>query len=401
MNLHWLNRLFLILLLITKAFSNEKAFSQSYISNGDFELVNDCPNYWSEKSSDFRLDSWYSPTRATPDLFAVCSQNSGNRNNWMDSNIPFNSNHYVGIIAQQKDKDFSEYIQTKLTSSLIEGKFYSVKFDVFWPQKSDGSPVSIQVLLSKSKIYSKKESFITASHAVSTNFSFDSLVKGEWRTIQYEFKASGNEEYLTIGKFNHSEQLRLVDFGNYNYCYYFIDNVELFPYEYQYEKSNVVIAPNVISSFEYLDDVTENHLPGNCTCWNCKILNGEINKDVSKLKELTDFELTQGLRVDLNEVIFDYQNGEMLNESNAELNRLLFVLEEQPKAELRFVIYTYEHNEKGKLIAKESALSIYQYLKNKGLKNSFSYIHAVKESLSQDDGIPRDRNIEMFVVSNN
>ena len=319
----------------------------------------------------------------------------------MDNNVPSTSDHYIGIITQQKGKDFSEYVQTKLTSKLIEGKFYRVKFDIFWPENSNGAPVSIQVLMSQAKVASKKDKFISATHAITTSFQFDSLRKGEWKSIEYEFKASGQEEYLTIGKFNHVEPLNLIGRGEYDYNYYFIDNVELFPYEYQYANTSVVIGPNVISSFEYLDDVTESHLPGNCTCWNCKILNGDVDENVSKLEELNNFELKKGLRVDLNQVVFDYQNGEMLAASHAELNRLLFVLEEQPKAELRFVIYTYEQNENGKSIAKESALTIYQYLKNKGLKNSFSYIHAVKESLSQDDGVPRDRNVEMFVVNNN
>lgn len=347
------------------------------------------------------MDGWYSPTKATPDVFARCSQNCGHMKNWMDPNVSYNSDHYIGIIAQQKGKDFSEYIQTKLSEKLVAGKFYRVKFDVYWPKNSDGIPSGLEILLTNSKISSKKEKYISASHVVTSTFSFDSLQKGVWETVEYEFKATGQESFLTIGKFNHSSSLKMVGASNYNYCYYFIDNVDMYPFEYNYAKNSVVIGPNVISSFEYLDDVTESHLPGNCTCWNCKILNGEVAKETSKLEELTNFELEKGLRVDLNKVIFDYQNGEMLASSNSELNRLLFILEEQPKAELRFVIYTYEQNDKGKSIAKESALSIYHYLKNKGLKNSFSYIHAVKESLSQDDGLPRDRNIEMFVVNNN
>lgn len=400
MSLLWLNRLLLILLFTTKAFSNEKAFSQSYISNGDFEIIGECPKFWSQKSSDFNLDNWYSPSKATPDVFAKCSENCNHIKNWMDESVPFSSENYVGLIIQQQSKNYSEYIQTELNLNLESGRYYRVKMDLYWPKKSDGRPVSIEVLLSASKIYSKKEKFIDAAHAIKTKFDFDSLQKGEWRTVEFEFKASGQEKYLTIGKFNHEEALRMSSSGNYNYCYYFVDNVDLFPSDY-YASSNSSIMPNSISSFEYLDDVTEIHVPSNCTCWNCQILNGKVDKDVSTLEALSDFHLRKGLRVDLNKVIFDYQNGEMIATSNSELNRLLFVLEEQPEAELRFIIYTYDRNENGKEIAKESALTIYRYLKDKGLSNSFSYIHAVKESLSQKDGVPRDRNIEMFVVNNN
>ena len=46
-----------------KAFSSEKAFSQSYISNGDFEIAKECPKFWSEKVSDFNVEGWYSPSK--------------------------------------------------------------------------------------------------------------------------------------------------------------------------------------------------------------------------------------------------------------------------------------------------------------------------------------------------
>ncbi len=401
LNLHWLNKIFLIILFFSKAFSFEEAFSQSYILNGDFEKIEGCPKFWSVKDSDFKVAHWYSPSKATPDYFSTCSESCNNENNWIQKNTKSTSSTYVGLITQQDRKNYSEYIQTKLSQPLEEGKFYRVKMDVYWPEGSKVKPVELEILMSQSKIYSKKESYISATHAVKSSFEFNKMLKSQWYSIEFEFQAKGKESYLTIGNFDRSNSLVMDDLGEYDYNYLFIDNVELYPFEYQYQESRTIIGPNVISSFEYLDDVTESHLPGNCTCWNCQILNGEVDKDVSKLETLADFVLKKGQRIDLNRVIFDYQNGELLPKSNNELNRLLFVLEEQPAAELRFIIYTYEKNDNGKAIAKESALSIYQYLKNKGLQNSFSYIHATKESLSQDDGVPRDRNIEMYVVNNN
>ena len=400
LNSLWLNRLF-VLILIFKAFSYEKAFSQSYISNGDFEVISKCPQFWSERVKDFTVENWYSPTKSTPDVFSKCSEQCNHHSNWMDKNVKALSESYVGIITRQKGKDYSEYIQTKLSTDLIAGQFYKIKMDIYWPENSLYKPVKIGALLSESKISSSKESYIKADHAIYSKIVFDTIAKSKWVSIEIEIKATGNEKYITIGSFERTSEFNKSSSGSFDYNYLFIDNVSLQPSEFNMSPTGVAIHPNVISSFEYLDEIVQSHQSGNCTCWNCQILNGKVDKDVSKLEDLTGFELREGQRVDLNKVIFDYNDGSLQAQSNAELNRLMFVLEEQPKAELRFVIYTYASNDEGKVIAKESALTIYEFLKEKGLKNSFSYIHAVKESLSQTDNIPRDRNIEMYVVSNN
>lgn len=228
----------------------------------------------------------------------------------------------------------------------------------------------------------------------------DTFPKNRWVELEFTYKAAGGEKYLTIGCFDATTGLPEASFGTFDFCYYFFDDISVEPYEINYAKSSSNTGPNVISSFEYLDDVTANHQPENCTCWNCMILSGKVDEQVTTLEEITDFTLNEGQRVDLNRIVFDYESGAMLASSNAELNRLIFILMEQPKAELRFVIYTYPNNPDGGEIAKESALSIYKYLKSKGLKNSFSYIHAEKTNLSQKDGIPRDRNVELYVVNN-
>jgi hypothetical protein len=385
---------------LTGAFSFEKAFCQSYVQNGSFESKTSCPIFWSEKGEDFKGEFWYSPTKATPDLYSSCSQQCNNKTNWIDSDVKTTDDNYAGLILRQKGKSYTEYLQTKLLDPLEPGKLYKVRMKVYWAEKSRFGPVLPGVLFTSIPINSKKESYINASNVKYPAADLDTFPKNRWVELEYTFKAKGGEKYLTIGCFNKAASLPEASFGLQDFCYYFFDDISVELYVVNYAKTSSNKGPDVISSFEYLDDVTANHQPENCTCWNCMIQSGKVNEEVSRMEDLEDFTLDQGQRIDLNKVVFDFESGELLESSHSELNRLIFILMEQPTAELRFVIYTYPNNPRGKSIAKESAIKIYNYLKSKGLKNSFSYIHAEKNNLSQKDGIPRDRNVELFVVNN-
>lgn len=398
-SLNWLSKLTLYILILTGAFSYEKAFCQSYVQNGSFESITSCPKFWSEKHEDFKGELWYSPTKATPDLFASCSKQCNNHSNWIDSDVETNDDGYAGMILKQKGKSYTEYLQTKLLDKLEGGKFYKVRMKVYWPEDSRYGPVVPGVLFTTIPINSKKETYISSDNVKLPAVELDTFSKNKWLELEYTYKAKGGEGYLTVGSFDKSTKLPESSFGKFDFCYMFFDDISVEPYQVNYANNAGNKGPDVISSFEYLDDVTASHEPENCTCWNCLILSGKVDATITTLEKITDFTLDKGQRIDLNKVVFDFESGELMEASNAELNRLLFILMEQPTAELRFVIYTYPNNPEGKQISKESAVKIYKYLKSKGLKNSFSYIHAEKTSLIQEDGIPRDRNIELYVVN--
>lgn len=156
MNSNWLNKLTIYILILTGAFSFEKAFCQSYLQNGSFEAKTDCPQFWSEKGKDFKGQFWYSPTKATPDLYASCSEQCNNRENWIDAHVETNDDCYAGLILKQKNRDYTEYLQTKLTESLERGEFYKVRMKVYWAEKSRFGPVVPGVLLTSIPIESKK-----------------------------------------------------------------------------------------------------------------------------------------------------------------------------------------------------------------------------------------------------
>lgn len=399
LNLSWFSKTFISILIFSKAFSFEEAFCQSYVQNGSFEINADCPRFWSEKGEDFKGQFWNSPTKATPDLFASCSEQCNTKQNWIDKKVETEDDGYAGMILKQKNKSYTEYLQTKLIEPLKESSLYKVSMKIYWPENSKFGPVVPGVLFTSIPIDSKKQTYISSTNVKTPAIGLDTIVKNKWFELEIIYRAYGGEKYLTIGCFDQYGELKETTSGEFDFCYYFFDDISVEPFSYNYAKSSGNKTPNVISSFEYLDDVTTNHQPENCTCWNCMILSGKVDDQVTTLEEVSDFNLERGQRIDLNRVVFDYETGELKDGSNEELNRLLFVLEEQPKAELRFVIYTYPNDPDAQIIAKESAMKIYKYLKSRGLDNSFSYIHAEKTNMSQKDGIPRDRNVEMYVVN--
>jgi len=395
-------KIILGILISVGALSFGRAFSQTYISNGDFEQISKCPKFWSEKPSDFKLNDWYSPSKATPDYYSACSKQCNTHTNWMSSTPIKGNGGYAGLITykpKESGKEYREYLQTKLTQKLRGGQIYAIRMNVFWPLESGYSVNNIHILMSSISINSNKEGRISATKYLKTIGDKYSARKGEWVELEFEFIASGKEKYLTIGNFEGNPEQKVE--GKYGFSYLFLDDVVLTHKTYSYQLQGSTSVPDVISRVELLDEEEEvTHELHNCSCWSCQIRDGLVDKEAVSLESITDFELHKGERIDLNKVVFDYQSGKMSTASKNELNKLYFILDEQPNAKLRFVISTYEYTQNGNEIAKETALEIYNYLRRKGIKNSFTYLHATTDNLQQLDGVNRDRKIEMLVVSN-
>ncbi|MFT7156398.1 MAG: hypothetical protein ACI8Q1_001408 [Parvicella sp.] len=391
---------FIILLVCIEALSFERAFSQSHVSNGDFELLNDCPKFWSEKAKDFKVVNWYSPNKSTPDYFAPCSQQCNNSINWISSVDVKGKGNYVGVVLYRKDTEkYREYIQTKLIEDLIKGQFYSVRMKVYWPDKSSYVPEHINCLLSTIDIHSKSESKINSDKYLKPLGGQKVGEKSNWVELEFEFIASGSEKYLTIGDFSTSKVQKVT--GEFPFSYVFIDDVSLVKKVYTYENQYVGRMPNVISRVELLDnDTLPGHQPENCSCFTCKIINGEVASTVDKIDDVIGTDLEKGQRIDLNRIIFDYKTGEMTSESKAELYKMEVLLNSQPNAKIQIVVFTYEGKEDAKDLTKKTSLDIYHYLRNRGVKNSFSFLHATTDNLQAEDGINRDRKIEMLIVKN-
>jgi hypothetical protein len=376
LNSSLLNKL-IVLIILLKALSFERAFSQELIFNGDCSMFGACPELWSQRASDFNLKGWWSPTKATPDGYHLCSKQCGTRENWLGGAVG-NNKGFVGIVIQsfneKAETNYREYIQTELTATLQAGATYAFSMRVYFPLNCKYITTDLGVVLSSTPIRSSNEGLLAYGSAYPTALSIHHRERGKWHTVEMVYTAKGCEKYLTIGNFFYAMETPQLTDGSVPLSYLFLDDMSLTTTE----KRPAPIMAGITytkSSVELLDDIV--HSPEHkghefCSCFNCSLLRGEYGKETVKLESLTNFEVQPGQRIDLNDIIFDYTTGSLLPESKVFLNRLVFFLSEIEHADLRLIVYTYEANEKGESIAHETSVNLYQILRKSGVTNKIS-----------------------------
>lgn len=226
--------------------------SQNLIPNGGFENYNCIPHDVNEMNC---CKHWYSPINSSDYFYRSFDIKS-------EVNIPSNycgdkdahsGDGYVGFSCYHKDNGFQEYIQVKLSDSLIKGKYYNLKFYLSLAKKSYFKPHNIVSFLftdsnlvsypnSDLMIYRNKKGRKMLDASSNIKVHFDSLVIKDsihnWVKIEHNYLAEGGEKILTIGvfkndiswfknfliKFIKKKEKRNNQFGG---NYYYIDDVSL------------------------------------------------------------------------------------------------------------------------------------------------------------------------------
>lgn len=217
------------------------AAQQNLVYNGDFEEYDSCPTNPSFPG-DLQIEhciGWTAPRKeGTSDYFNVCNNPingglAGVPHNVISYQHPQNGNGYCGLFTWALNPDgtnYREYIQTKLLNPLEEGKIYKLSFYV----SNDGfnySQEKIGALLGNNS-FTETSALPIVAHAQVVNRNGNLTDSLNWMKIEGEFISSGDEEYLTIGYFEHSNQVfdTLNTYGD-PFCgmesYYFVDGVEL------------------------------------------------------------------------------------------------------------------------------------------------------------------------------
>jgi OOP family OmpA-OmpF porin len=247
-------KIFIVTFILLFSFHFGLKCQPDLIYNGDFEIYDTCPNFYSTPSA-YKLQhclGWRVPTIATSDYFNRCDTNG-------TVAIPYNmagvqetmaGNGYCGLFAfsYQYRTWWFEYIQGKLDTSLSANKTYHLSFYV-----SCADFVS--------NIYIKK---------LGAHFSTDTVSRGNslpinlapqvlnnyllsdtsnWLKIEGDFIATGGEKYITIGYFGDTLLTDTVRFNNFQFdnegsSYYYIDRIKLS--EVKCSNSNIpnVFTPN-------------------------------------------------------------------------------------------------------------------------------------------------------------
>lgn len=216
----------------------QKLAAQNLVPNGSFEDYTRCPGGYVQHSAEFRAKSWRSITPGTPDYFNACSGGEADvPYNWAGVSDPYEGYGYAGIYVWMVPKDYREYLHCKLTEPLIRDSVYMVSFRYKLSSYSKYCADRIGLLLSDSL----KQYQHDGPLGINPTFSYvkDSaltLETGSWELASAEYKATGGEQFLTIGNFDGEDtRTYYIRFRPAaepmvaESAYYYIDDVQVIP----------------------------------------------------------------------------------------------------------------------------------------------------------------------------
>ncbi len=225
---------FTILAILILLSVSTKMVAQNLIADHGFDVHN-CKPF--NLSSIEMCEQWTNPTAGTPDYFNPnCKQHSSpimpNFYDWGWATNKAANDAYAGIIVFRADKNLKrkEYIQTKLLSSLKKDSVYLLQIDLLLASWSKFNLKELGIHFSSKQKYSNtQENFDLNPQIILQTGSVNSEI---WTTIEIKYKATGDEQYLTIGNFNKKPIYNSVPFrSEINLktpeCYYYIDNFNL------------------------------------------------------------------------------------------------------------------------------------------------------------------------------
>ncbi len=134
---------------------------------------------------------------------------------------PHSGNGYGGICVRKK---FIEYLETKLSDTLIKDQEYLVEYYMSKAERSIGSVKEFGVL------FSDKISMGITGIGIPNRPSIENIKKHgfrkkiKWMKFSAVYKAKGGETVLILGYFNHKNVKRFK-----GYAHYYIDDVSVFP----------------------------------------------------------------------------------------------------------------------------------------------------------------------------
>ena len=254
----------LYIVLICCCFFGKVKGQVNLVPNGSFELDSLCPNNGSEINY---APPWYSPTWGSPDYFNACA---GSALNVMGVPLNYCGYQYAktgaaytgifcyGILSNSPTVEAKEYLQVKLTDSLIQNRKYCISFYVNLATLI--GPAYHYLAITEMGLYISNNSFLVTNELTlpytpqikspTGVFLNDTL---NWTEVSGTYTAQGGEKYITIGNFNNpTDTLNMPNNNNNITCvsYYYIDDVSVVDCtnagiaNYQLSTLNCQLSPN-------------------------------------------------------------------------------------------------------------------------------------------------------------
>ncbi len=234
-------RIFLFLLFF---FCCGLGFAQNLVLNPGFENINvTCSGF--SGAGYTNLNDWENPdpldTCSTPDWFSTCLNSffpTSAPNSWLGSQAPRTGDAYAGIILYDATANaYREYVEGSLSSPLVAGQTYCVSFYVSLADTVPFAVDKIGVYLSSGFVQ------FPVSHCVNTvplpvtpqlEWAGGVILNDSgWVRMEWQYTASGGEQYFVIGNFFNNTATTVQNTGSTGFAnpfaYYFIDDVSIIP----------------------------------------------------------------------------------------------------------------------------------------------------------------------------
>jgi len=294
-------------------------------------------------------------------------RHAGTPRNIFGKQKPHSGNAYAGICIRTK---FIEYLETKLTDTLIKDQDYLVEFYISRAERSIGSVKEFGVLFIKKFTWGFTSIGIPKEPSVNFINSAKFKNKKEWTKLSAVYHAEGNETALILGYFNYdaSNHFRGIS-------HYYIDDVSVTPIGKENDSITNTKDSTYITKKKTEDIITEAFTP--------------------KLGET----------IRLKNIFFTTNKSELLPESFLELDKLVRYLYDRPTTFIKISGHTDKtgNEDQNKTLSEARAKAVADYLISKGIdKLRINYIGygSTKPIATNDtdEGKQQNRRVE-FVIS--
>lgn len=204
-------------------FVHQSLLSQNLVPNGGFETMNRVPD--SEDNGTNCADGWFCPIRTVGDYYnrASTSRSADVPNNHFGKQESHSGDAYAGICIEN---GMVEYLETKLSDTLIKGKSYLIEFYISRADKRSGFVNEFGVTFSGQLENIAEMNGIPEKPPV--DFINDEGYKDKegWIKLSAIYVAEGYETFMLLGHFNYQNLKKRI-----RRTHYYIDDISITPIE--------------------------------------------------------------------------------------------------------------------------------------------------------------------------
>jgi len=314
---------------------------------------------------------WSSPTLAPADLYVANTKSYliGVPDNAYGSEDPMKGENFAGILAYSyKNKEPRSYLQVELTESLKAGEEYCITFNVSLADLSKYACNYIGAYVSDKAVSANNTEVLQFEPQIVSRKLTVYEKQYYWIPVCAKYKATGGEQYITIGNFTVDEKLTLKKVKRprgftspqtYD-AYYYIDNVSVVNAK-EADKCDCDFVPGM----ENAETVSRNfNSEANTAPKTVKIINTDGSAVSGNQSENVDIKSGGNSFV----ISFDPKSFSIIGGAASKLDQLVALLKENPTNRVSLTGY-YDASEKEveKLDAKR-VMTVYKYIVSKGVK---------------------------------